>query len=366
MDARSTHRSDLSRFRHDWAALRFEWAMLKLQLALKQNFNPLQPRNPAGSEGAGRWTLGGNGPVRVATSQEWKVLSEKKQPDGSLAEQTVMGPDGTIIRAEYPVRGPTRFDDRYTVRTPDGTVRIFENVGSVQTIYDGEGRKLSEVEWTRNGPEPVARVQETFVFLAPAVPAAFNATIVAVGALYVFLSINNGPNRQAVLSYPAQKYDVPTPTSPAIFAGYLTNDEVSKACGAYKEAQAFLDDATIRIRKEDYSSKATYGTAVHMETRNLMRATPVEGLHAEISFLKTLDETGEPPNFAILNQYYGRIGSMRMDIFDVTRPTVACVYDIKTGKSGLPPARMNEIATTTRLNYPQAQQIIVTEMRSAY
>jgi hypothetical protein len=40
-----------------------------------------------------------------------------------------------------------------------------------------------------------------------------------------------------------------------------------------------------------------------------------------------------------------------------------CIYDIKTGKSGLPLARMFELASNVQLFYPGTQRIIVTEVR---
>lgn len=41
-----------------------------------------------------------------------------------------------------------------------------------------------------------------------------------------------------------------------------------------------------------------------------------------------------------------------------------CVYDVKTGRSGLKPARMLELASTVQYYYPGTQRIIVTEVRS--
>jgi hypothetical protein len=41
----------------------------------------------------------------------------------------------------------------------------------------------------------------------------------------------------------------------------------------------------------------------------------------------------------------------------------ACVYDIKTGESGLSPRRMAEIAENTFKHFPNTRRIIVTEVR---
>jgi hypothetical protein len=61
----------LAPVRAELAALRFQRAGLQLMFALKQNFNPDQPRVPAGQSGGGRWTNGagvGDGLVRIAAN----------------------------------------------------------------------------------------------------------------------------------------------------------------------------------------------------------------------------------------------------------------------------------------------------------
>jgi hypothetical protein len=84
-------------------------------------------------------------------------------------------------------------------------------------------------------------------------------------------------------------------------------------------------------------------------------------LQAEISFLKTLQETGGRPDRQEIP--YGTKGSLRVDILENTNTDAVCVYDIKTGVSGLYPGRSTEIARAVYLRFPTAQRIIVSEVR---
>jgi hypothetical protein len=75
--------------RAELAALRFQRAGLRLVLALKRNFNPSQPRVPAGRPAGGQWTrIGGvnGGWVQVAQS-----TGSNASPAKSLTETDVNG-----------------------------------------------------------------------------------------------------------------------------------------------------------------------------------------------------------------------------------------------------------------------------------
>ena len=60
---------------------------------------------------------------------------------------------------------------------------------------------------------------------------------------------------------------------------------------------------------------------------------------------------------------YGEKGSIRVDVLENRGNGTVCVYDIKTGQSGLSPARMAEIAGTVFRTYAGTKRIIVTEIR---
>jgi len=60
---------------------------------------------------------------------------------------------------------------------------------------------------------------------------------------------------------------------------------------------------------------------------------------------------------------HGTKGSIRIDVIENAGGGTVCVYDIKTGTSGLSPARMAEIAHAAFKHFPNTQGIIVTEVR---
>jgi hypothetical protein len=93
-------------------------------------------------------------------------------------------------------------------------------------------------------------------------------------------------------------------------------------------------------------------------------------LFAEISFMKTLLETGKLPLGRDPNDIplypsvrYGRRGSIRIDALESADTQTVCVYDIKTGSSTLSLARSLELAITIFRKFPSAKWIFVTEVR---
>jgi len=75
---------------------------------------------------------------------------------------------------------------------------------------------------------------------------------------------------------------------------------------------------------------------------------------AEVSHVKGLEEA----------QDYGTKGSIRVDVLERRDRATVCVYDIKTGRSGLSIMR-SEIASTVFSAYGPVQRIIITEVRPA-
>ena len=56
---------------------------------------------------------------------------------------------------------------------------------------------------------------------------------------------------------------------------------------------------------------------------------------------------------------YGLAGSLRLDFLEDVGNGVVCVYDVKTGKSGLTPARMREIGQSVHKNFKVVKRIII-------
>ena len=62
-------------------------------------------------------------------------------------------------------------------------------------------------------------------------------------------------------------------------------------------------------------------------------------------------------------QPYGAKDTVRVDVLERRDKTTVCVYDIKTGRSGLTVARFGEIAKSVFSAYGPVQRIIITEVR---
>jgi hypothetical protein len=140
------------------------------------------------------------------------------------------------------------------------------------------------------------------------------------------------------------------------WVGNLTRDEVSDYCPRFEDIQERTTETYRRISGErTFSSSATLGTAVHTDLRNQIRDLQDNSYRAEVSFLKSGQASREAG--------YGLFNSIRIDALERVDRSTVCIYDIKTGNSGLSMARITEIATTTAYVYPGTRNSIVTEVR---
>jgi hypothetical protein len=116
----------------------------------------------------------------------------------------------------------------------------------------------------------------------------------------------------------------------------------------------------------DKMSPTQYGTRIHSMLKDQIDGLKDPNLRAETSYLKWLEDkkaANEPLESNSGEVKYGTKGSVRIDVFERTNPTRVCVYDIKTGQSGLSPARFNEIRRSVFNAYKAVQEIIITEVR---
>jgi hypothetical protein len=300
-------------------------AFRRLQLAYARNlvafgkagFNPAQPRVPAGHPDGGQWTRQGGaadaGPYRdvirdTTGRQPWESYANLYREDGSLAEQAVVNRDGSAIRAQFASSEASGWDERYAVRTADGDVTTFQNAGPVQTIFDGEGRPISQTVWTSDGPEAQAFVQPAYL---EAVPHPAAKAVSAALALYTGMSSRNTAETTAVFGFRADAYAPgESAKDSAIWVGHLTREQVDDACPRHAEVQSITDRAATTINRGDYATAQQYGTAVHtwMEEqingpKTVPRSPPRDpNFRAEVSLLKSADER------------YGRENSVRIDV----------------------------------------------------
>lgn len=366
--------------RHTIAGLQLELSMLRFELALKANFNPSQPRLPAGDPDGGQWTrVGGTGGAArrrnpppsetgsdrpgdaigsvpahsqvqdsEATADGWTVIGGRT--DGVVREETVVHRDGSAIRAEVSASPlTTGWDERYTVIGPDGTILTFQNRGLQQQVFDSNASLVAESRWSPQGATTEPTVQPAYAF-----PWVVAATVELGLTLFTWLSKGNTPDRQAVIAFSAHEFVPSAPPTLALdYVGMLARDDVEDACPRLGEVQMRTDDAveTVRRRGALDLSPTQFGTAVHVALKDQIDALRDPDFRAEVSALKNLNET------------YGAKGSVRIDVFENIRDEIVCIYDIKTGRSGLRRNRAAELAAKAYKGLPSARQIIVIETR---
>lgn len=216
--------------------------------------------------------------------------------------------------------------------------------------------------WTAAGPDRQAIVQPAFV--APAVELVI-ATVELGLTLFAWLSGQNSSDRKAAIAFSARQYAPGAEPSLALdFVGMLSRDEVDAACPRLGEVQWRTDEAAYDARQRTPidASAAVYGTAVHTALKRQISNLDDPDFLAEVSLLKTLEETGEEPSTSHRQSEYGVPGSVRIDVLENVGNGTVCVYDIKTGARKLSAPRSVEIAAVVFRRY-RAINIIVTEIR---
>ncbi len=378
--------TEMLRLKSEIAALRFQRALILRIRTLEREakYNENQPRVPAGNPDGGQWTKEGddaprgdpNGNheiIRDESGQEsWKEIANEYRPDGTLARQTILNRDGSVIRSEFSERPDVDgWNERHSVQLADGSVITFQNSGHTQTIFDGEGNRLSETVWTSEGSEPQAVVQPAYLS-PPVVVQGANAAsrgIAAALTLFTWLSTRDSVERTTVFDFRAREYTFEgAAEQPSIpFVKQLTREEVGVACARLKDVQDFTDEGVQKVRSDgDYRRPAEFGTKVHKYIADKIRQEGDPKFKAEVSLLKSIDAGAKPrdPTDFDSSQHYGEAGTIRIDAYEY-RPEsrTACIYDPKTERARLTLRRMFEMAANARRNFVDVDRIIVTEVK---
>jgi hypothetical protein len=249
---------EAERIRGNIIGLQLELSMLRFELALKANFNPNQPRVPAGNRDGGRWTqvvgaigrepsqakpptepvagLEGEALARAESgslgraSREaaagWTVIGRRS--DVSSSEETVVNRDGIAIRSEVS-KTPltTGWTERHTVIGPDGSVRTFQNLGLRQQVFDAGARIIAESTWTAGGAVTVPAAQPAF-----AGPVLLEKTVELGLTLYTWLSARDSHDEKAVIALSAREYAAGDAAELTLdYVGTLPRDRVEEAVG---------------------------------------------------------------------------------------------------------------------------------------
>jgi hypothetical protein len=174
-------------------------------------------------------------------------------------------------------------------------------------------------------------------------------------ALFAQLSAQNSPGQQTIFNFNARGFR-PDGAGGLDFRSIQTlgRDEVSAACPRLGEVQDRTDRITADVNRETIGlSPSQFGTEVHTRLKNEIKNLRDPDFNAEVSFLKSKEA-----------DRYGQIGSIRVDVDERVNSRTVCVYDIKTGTSGLTLPRMVEIAGRVYASSSQIPtRIIVIEVR---
>ena len=179
-------------------------------------------------------------------------------------------------------------------------------------------------------------------------------------AVYNHLTQAVGPMQQAILGFGARLSTGAVEIGRAATGeldyqhlGALPLSSVGNVCPRLPVVQTILDDTVARIGIQNPGlSPSQFGTAVHLDIERQINGLKDPTFVAERSLLKGREAD------------YGTRGSIRIDVLETTVPGTVCVYDIKTGRSGLTRDRVKELAGEAFAAFlaPPAA-IIVTEVR---
>jgi hypothetical protein len=227
----------------------------------------------------------------------------------------------------------------------------FLTSGDTQVVASMDGQQISRTSWTAVGPQALPTVQPAF---APAVPLASLAVDAAV-ALLGWMSLRDSADQRAVASFRAFESDASGLVPEGVVR--VDHDTVEQACPRLGEVQSRLDDAISRVSAAGATlSPSQFGTAVHADLAKQINNLNDPKFVAERSFLK--EGLGRP--------WYGRSGTVRVDVFEEVDPSTVCVYDIKTGEQTFLPGRAIEIAKAVKNKYPSSSRIVLSEIRGRH
>lgn len=350
------------RMRLQLATLRLSTDRLCSQL--KANFNPSQPRVPAGKPDGGRWTDGGvsrghrsskpdeatQQVIRDRTGEQpWSSYVQHRRADGSLLKTEVINRDGSKILVENPTLGV----ERNTVTLHDGARFVFENSGAIQRVFDGRGQVLSETLWTPRGPMAQPIVQQVFDpgKLDPRRTVLKQLTEAGI-ELYNWWLSSRDFGEEVIFSFRADKL-LPVPGEPPLWTSKLSREEVEEACPRFRFVQSITNQVAKSLNPALFKNRGAFGTAVHMGVKRNIDGIRDPNFTTEVSIFKSDIDASR----------YALRGTVRIDILEKREDNFVCVYDLKTGAYPMPPKRFLEIYMNVIAMYPKVTGVIIAEVR---
>jgi hypothetical protein len=191
--------------------------------------------------------------------------------------------------------------------------------------------------------------------------------------LYSLWSQLDDENRRTIIAFKGQEFrghTSPEGTLEVEAVQRLDAKEVEKICGRLRDVQEFTNEAfNDEKAKGGPLSAAQLGTKVHEAAKNWMKNENNSSFRPEVSFARIgnklidLEERKKNVDNGSADDTYGEDGSIRPDCYQRKDPKTVCIYDIKTGASGLSQKRMEEFARRAMYKYPCTERVIVTEIR---
>ncbi len=353
MSRRIDRRTEITAIRGLLAGATLDREAIRLERALRRKYSADQPRAPAGQPDGGQWV-----PAGGAGGGSTGGRSGGSDGDVAGRERTLLD-DGTQILSIRVRAGRRDYDEQHIVTAPDGESRIFENSGLTQTIRDGAtGAVLGRSTFTAAGAEPEAFVQSTLLPALPFVAAKGAATVELALALYAayLSSKEDGRFGKTVLGLTANEYS-PDPNAGkelnSVYVGPVDQRTLDAACRENGMVEALTEQAVRSVRaSEPHLNARDFGTKVHAYVAARIKELERPDFVAEYS----LDDEGNPVN-------YGKLGSMRYDVFERTSLKTICAYDIKTGKASLTVRRTAALIKAALLRYPKTTRVIVIQVK---
>ncbi|MDR6632995.1 hypothetical protein J2X72_001779 [Phyllobacterium sp. 1468] len=296
---------------HNYNAWRSHLSMAENIL---RKFHPDQPRVPAGNPDGGQWTDGGGG----------------SRPGSN----DPLSPARTDFSGTKPGINPGAL------------------INPVPTSKPGSlfGRGA--------GPAIVGQLLRHLLDSDP-LDSSFKGTPDEAAERYNWLLQNAPKTIVPALQFTPHEFEAGQGPKPQPVVVPLLREQVEGACPLYGAVQKEANLATQEaIKRGNYRSASEFGTEVHTIMKDYILAKYPESLIPERSYLKYAQEIKDN-NYSQDGVRYGLAGSLRLDVLEDVGNGVVCVYDLKTAKSGLTPARMREIGQSVHKNFKVVKRIII-------
>jgi hypothetical protein len=184
------------------------------------------------------------------------------------------------------------------------------------------------------------------------------------------LSKQNNPRQQPIILFRPKDWGSVNETKPISMqlksgVRLATKDEIKQYCPEFDQVQELAQTAAKAAGpRVKYPSASDWGTAVHykmkLEVAKTAR-TPGE-LYAEESYVKYKEEVGGDSSRYLRGAKYGQKASIRIDTRGQIHNNTVCVYDLKTGKTGISIARAVEIYESVRRRHETMPEVRTVEV----